>query len=1077
MKRTTYTTILATILLGSMSHAHAQRSFPDTPLQTSANKPAANIMFILDDSGSMEFDYMPDGMSSSDFYRKNWNINPLSYNPNKTYEPWRNHDGTKMTGGTSYTAAYSDLSRAANARNLTNDYIIFYSPKSATLAKGNTTKSNYYEYAIYTDRGTQYYTRCEYRNSSSGWTNNCVSGNNARPNTARTWAQELENYATWYSYHRTRMKVAKAGVTEAFSQLNGGVRVGYDSIWNRSQMNIPVANDNGLFRNSNKQTWFSRIINADGSGGTPLHGSLARAGAYFQQTGSTGPWGPESGASQYSCRQNFTILTSDGYWNNENGYGSAVQVGNADGTDGVTITSARGETYKYTASRPFTDAFPDTLADVSMHYWKTDLRTDLSNNVPASADNPAFWQHMVTFGISIGLAGSLNPQTDLPSMVNGSKTWPDPWRTSSSSTRSWSNESNRRIDDLWHASVNGRGTFSVATDPDQFSKGLKSALGNIQKTLASGSNVSTSSTSLQTDTRIFHATYYSGIWTGELAAFDISSAGVSQDPSWTASSNIRFTDRKAYTWDTNNGTTFPTTAQSTAMAAGFLGEGVTGTELANYIKGDKSKEQLNGGPFRNRDSLMGDIVNSSPVYSVDTDTLFIGTNGGSLHSVNASTGAENFVYFPKGINYQDLGTVADPEYAHRYFVDGQIAVSNFKQTPGKNYLIAALGRGGKGVFGLDVTAPSSFAANKVMWDSTGTTTDLDMGYVTGEIIIANTNSNQAVALVPNGIDSISGKSALYVINLANGDVIRKIDTGVAGGNGLSSPRGWDENRDGKVDYVYAGDLRGNLWKFDLTSSSPSSWGVAMSGQPLFRAVDGAGNAQPISGGLALGVESFGDNLWILFGTGRYIQQSDITDQSQQTVYGIIDAGSQVTKANLQERTIRIVQGGGGSSNALRSFETFKPLPSGKKGWYINLGTPYAGERVIERGFLSGRMFVFPSVVPVSGNPCESAGKGFINAIDAFTGTSVSHNGANHPYFDVGGDGNKNNDWLTDPNAPVGGDNKLPVGSIETDIGMVTKPVLVGDQIVYGGSSGGKETEKVNLPPGSAKRLSWREVFN
>ena len=1073
MKHTTYTTLLM-VLMGSLvsANALAQSSFPDTPLQTSANKPAANIMFILDDSGSMEFDYMPDGMSSSDFYRKNWNINPLAYNPSKTYEPWRNHDGTKMTGGQSYTAAYSDLSRAQTARNLWNDYIIFYSPKTASVARGNTTQSNYYEYAIYVDRGTQYYTRCEYRNSSSGWSNNCVSGNAARPNTGRTWAQELENYATWYSYHRTRMKVAKAGVTEAFSQLNGGVRVGYDSIWNRSQMNIPVGTDNGLFRNGNKQTWFSRILNADGSGGTPLHGSLARAGAYFQQTSSTGPWGPESGASQYSCRQNFTILTSDGYWNNENGYSSSsTQVGNADGTDGVTITSARGETYKYTARRPYTDTFPDTLADVSMHYWKTDLRTDLSNNVPASADNPAFWQHMVTFGISIGLAGSLNPQTDLQSMTNGSKSWPDPWRTSSNNTRAWGNESNRRIDDLWHASVNGRGTFSVASDPDQFSKGLKSALGNIQKTLASGSNVSTSSTSLQTDTRIFHATYYSGIWTGELAAYDISSAGVSQDPSWTASSNISFTNRKAFTYDTQ-GRTFPTSGQITELATGFGVGGVTGTEIADYLKGSKAKEQLNNGPFRNRDSLMGDIVNSSPIYAVDTDTLFIGSNGGSLHSVNASTGAENFVYFPKGINYRNLGTVADPEYAHRYFVDGQIAVSNFKQTAGKNYLIAALGRGGKGVFGLDVTAPASFGVTKVLWDNTGST-DNDMGFVLGEIIIAKTNSNQTVALVPNGIDSTSGKAVLYVIDLATGTVIRKIDTGVAGGNGLSSPRGWDEDRDGKMDYVYAGDLRGNLWKFDFTSASASGWGVALSGQPLFKAVVG-GVEQPISGGLALGVEAFGDSKWILFGTGRYIQQSDITNTAQQTVYGIIDTGTALTRSDLQVRTIKVVTSG---ANALRSFETFKPLPSGKKGWYIDLGNPYAGERVIERGFLSGRMFVFPSVVPLSGNPCESAGKGFINAIDAFTGTSVSSNGANHPYFDVGGDGNKNNDWLTDPNAPVGGDNKLPVGSIETDIGMVTKPVLVGDQIVYGGSSGGKETEKVNLPPGSAKRLSWREVFN
>ena len=771
-------------------------------------------------------------------------------------------------------------------------------------------------------------------------------------------------------------------------------------------------------------------------------------------------------------------------WNNKSNYSPTA--GNQDGANGSTITNSKGWSYRYTPSRPYSDNVSDTLADVAMKYWKNDLRTDLENNVPRSEANPAFWQHMVTFGVSIGLKGSLDPNTDYQSLVNGSKTWPNPWRTSSNNTDSWSNESNRRIDDLWHASVNGHGAFFAATSPDEFADALNSILTNVQKILASGSNVSTSSTSLQTDTRIFHASYYSGIWTGDMAAYDISSAGVSSEPNWSASSGIPAHGvRKAFTWNGSAGVTFPTNAQATAARLGFLTMNpadfaVTTTQIGNYLKGDASLEKENLGAFRNRDSKMGDVVNSSPVYSADTDSLFIGANDGFLHAVNATTGAERFVYAPAGIDYADLGTLASPDYVHKYFVDGQVAVSTRKQTPGKNLLLAGLGRGGKGVFALNVTNPGSFGTGQVLWDATSGV-DTDMGYMTGEPLLAKGNDGKFLAIVPNGIGSTGNCSALFIYELETGALVKKINTGACGNillgqlNGLASPRGWDSDGNGTVDEVYAGDMMGNLWKFDLTSAAPSAWQLAFSGQPLFRAVDSGGKAQPITGGLSLGFELYGSRRWVLFGTGRYLSTGDVLNTDQQTVYGIIDGSTRITNRNeLVERDIEIVSGTG---QALRSFETWQPLPNGKRGWALDLGDPYAGERVIERGYLAGRVFVFPSVVPTSSNACEASGRGFLNAIDAFTGTSTSSDSANHAYFDMGNDGNPDNDWLGSDGSSTGGGTSgaLPVGSVETNIGMVTKPVLVGDQLVYGGSSGGKESRKVNIPPASAKRLSWREV--
>lgn len=1055
-------------LLPSLAFA---QSFPDDPLQTAATKPPANILFIMDDSGSMEFDYMPDTLSSATFIRRNAWTNPLAYDPSRTYRPWRDWQGNFLTGGTSYTSAWNDLSLLSSAINLSNSAQVFYAPINYSLARGNTTMSNYYQFTIDSTIFGMRITRCEWRTSST-FDRNCVSGTGgshvAFTPTTRTLNEEMANYAVWYSYHRTRMKVAKAGATEAFIDLDQNLRVGYRSIWGRSTYNIPVATDSGLFRGTNKQTWYSRMTGANGSGGTPLHGALSSAGEYFKNTSSTGPWGPGTGTAQFSCRQNFTILTTDGYWNNENAY---VEVGNSDNENGPQHQSVSGARYQYTPLRPFMDTGVSTLADVAMEYWKNDLRPDLANNVQASPQNPAFWQHMVTFGISIGLNGTLDPNSDIQSLTNGSKTWPDPWRLTNTGNRSWSNESPRRIDDLWHASVNGRGGYSVANDPDQFAKGMKDALAAIRKSLASGSNVSTSSTSLQTDTRIFHATYYSGVWTGEIAGYDISAAGISQDPVWVGSAGIpAYTSRKVLTHNGSSGTTFPTTVQSTAMLAGYndlLGN-TTAAQVSNYVKGSRVDEIYNGGKFRNRESVMSDIVNSSPIYSVDSDTIYVGSNGGMLHGFNATTGRELFAYVPAGLNFGNLGTLPREEYRHKFFVDGQLAVSNFRQTPGKNYLIGALGRGGKGVFGLDVTNPTSVGNAQVLWDAT-TTTDVDMGYVLGEIIVAKTNSGDAVALVPNGIDSTSGKAVLYVIRLSDGQVIRKIDTGVAAGNALAAPRGWDSDRDGDVDYVYAGDLKGNLWKFDLTSSSPASWRVALSGQPMFRARDSAGGVQPITGGLALGQEAFGNRVWVFFGTGRYINADDITSVASQSMYGVADVGATVTRAQLTNRNFTQT-GTGPDGRAIRTLQTHAPLPPGSNGWHLDLGSPFAGERVIERGFLTGRVLVMPSVVPIAGNACDSAGRGFLTALDAFTGTTVAVNGIDHPYFDIGRDGNTNNDYMGS------GPNRIPVSSIETSIGMVTRPVLVGDQIVYGGSSGGKETERVRLPPGTAKRLSWREIF-
>src|SRR5699024_1145082 len=190
-------------------------------------------------------------------------------------------------------------------------------------------------------------------------------------------------------------------------------RVGFTTIWQNDELRIQVGTDNGLFRGDNRRRWFDRLFDAGSSGNTPLHDALDRAGRYFSDPSANGPYGGHLGPDnkQLQCRQNFSILTSDGYWNRNTVSG----INNSDNTDGswieAPIDPATGEParrYRYTPEAPYRGSNSVTLADVAMHYWKRDLRTDMANIVPFSPANPAFWQHMVTFGISIGLSGTLD---------------------------------------------------------------------------------------------------------------------------------------------------------------------------------------------------------------------------------------------------------------------------------------------------------------------------------------------------------------------------------------------------------------------------------------------------------------------------------------------------------------------------------------------------------------------------------------------------------------------------------------------------------------------------------------------
>src|SRR5690606_18761915 len=251
---------------------------------------------------------------------------------------------------------------------------------------------------------------------------------------------------------------------------------------------------------------------------------------------------------------------------------------------------------------------------------------------------------------------------------------------------------------------------------------------------------------------------------------------------------------------------------------------------------------------------------------------------------------------------------------------------------------------------------------------------------------------------------------------------------------------------------YAGDMQGNVWKFDLTGDSAASW----TAKQLFAAVDEDGLAQPISGGLTVAVHPLTNKRWVFFGTGRFMTQGDVASTAVQSLYGFVDEDEEVAREDLTRRTVQVT--GTVEGFPVRGFESRAPLPADSKGWYIDL--PESGERIVQDAQVVSTFLITASVIP-SGDACESGGRGFINALDAFTGTS-----AGGSYFDLDGDGSTSDEVIGTP--------PRPVGSVNVGGGMPTLPNLLRGRLVVGGSEGSDVRGTRTLAP-RWDRASWREI--
>ena len=580
------------------------------------------------------------------------------------------------------------------------------------------------------------------------------------------------------------------------------------------------------------------------------------------------------------------------------------------------------------------------------------------------------------------------------------------------------------------AVAGGTTSYFPATSPAALVSDLNGILLSIQSGSLSTSAAAVNTTSLSTLSEAYQASFTAFDtpyldWTGNLQAFAIDPATGAINttvPTWQAQTQLDTEDagagwnsRAIATWNpsTAAGAPFRWTTINAVQQADikFINTVPVAQQTLNYLHGDTSNEVHNHGTFRNRSHILGDIVDSAPVY-VGAPTghyadatyltfeaaqasrparLYVGANDGMVHGFDATSGNETSAFVPNAV-YPNLVNLSQPLYdtRHQYFVDAspQAADVQFSDASWHTILVGGEGAGGNTIYALDVTNPltnetsEANLANSVLWEFSDTDMGLSFGTPTPARI--NDASTNFAVFFGNGYNSAQGKPFLYAVNPKTGALIRKVD--LCGAvpaacsnlttNGLSGVTAANANGipGAPVDTVYAGDLQGNLWAVNVTNASPAAWSVRV----LFQARDGLGNAQPIT---TVPSVSLNPNyplklgLMVYLGTGQFLTAGDLTSNKAQSFYGVWDNGSSMNRrAILQAQTITDVPGPPTTRTA-----TNNPINwTTQLGFYFDL--PDSGERSVTNSILAAGDIIFTTYTP-SSNPCIPGGTSFLMAVN------------------------------------------------------------------------------------------------
>jgi type IV pilus assembly protein PilY1 len=879
-----------------------------------------------------------------------------------------------------------------------------------------------------------------------------------------------------------------------------------------------------------------------------------------------------------------------------------------------------------------------SLSDLAFHYWATNLRDDLYQGGPTHPDptkivspylpdqttsvfnlstlsgsglkatninqeiyfnpknDPATWPHMSEYLIGLGVSGVLNysENTDCTDKTgieqdacdlrkgntnsDGIVGWPTPNGSGSGIAAN--------IDDTWHAALAGRGQFFSAGSPQQLVDQLSSILSNIAARTANPTTGAVNASVSSAGALAFNIGYSTTDWSGVLEAHQLKSDGsIDSTVRWSANFPAAASRKILTVSKAGSGTGMAFESSSTFDSVETTGLGPatpSGTDTqANriaYLRGDQSLEvgQTNG-IYRTRNSLLGAIINSQPLYvsratggylntwpanspeiasgaqsysdfvsSVQNraGTLYIGANDGMLHAFNApapvcttkdkdgnctaydfgtNPGQEDWAFIPRAA-YGHLGNLTSANFTYAPTVDASPVsrdvffpddTSGGRTGNWHTILVGGVGLGGRGVYALDITDPTaldetSAGVKKVLWEfdsdspvTTGCVSNIgncqssDLGYTFGTPNIGRLqlSNGKWVVLVSNGYfpDCSQGDkpspcssadapkdgttknpySSLFVLDAETGAMIAELKTpNTIASYGLATPVLGDYDNDQVDDVAFAGDLQGNLWRFDLKNATdPTQWKVSLVYQG---ATDSNGiGTQPITVMPRLFPDPTTNRFIVVFGTGKYLGAGDNTSTSAatQSVYGIRDeddgsgGAKTVSKTNLVAQTLSETVDTDSNSPTygitLRSL-TNNDVPATKDGWYFDLKTTTSGGTVTDAGervvvtaaaIFTTNTAIISTLIPGSSDPCNPSAKGAVMSIDATTGGAGSGQSSLGGYPYVGGRV----------------DNVRTSGSLPavSSLGGGTLPI---PGLTYSGSS-----KQVTLDAPMWRRRSWQEI--
>ncbi|WP_028456581.1 pilus assembly protein [Chitinilyticum litopenaei] len=871
--------------------------------------------------------------------------------------------------------------------------------------------------------------RSDLCNFANNWSN-CVNNN---VNNARHVLDD-ENQSP-----NTKMNIAKR-VSRRLIDSNPSLRWGVFSfhVGNENTVGGNERGQSGVLQagvgqgNAAAQAAISRL---KARTATPLGEALLEISRYYE--GKPSLYGKSSNSYtspiQYRCQKNFAIVLTDGDATDDDdlpgsGKGALpytyIDRNNSSQTGNFSVctTSDNGFCPAKLEGSNNSPGFGDSknrfraLRDVAKYANEMDMRSGGTDLDGKSFDDPRFrQQNMQTYTIGFSVNNEVLPA----------------------------------------AAKAGGGKYYTADSEAALNQALTNAVSDIVASVSNAGGVATQSETVSAGNKVFQPVFNPKGWYGELRCYNLDSAG-NFDPQTSrctpngkavipaASARNLHSARPngsgtlAFAFNDSTGLASMNTAQRNAPG----NNDAERRTLINYLRG----QNISG--LRTRpDGLLGDIIDSQPVVvgkpageTPDADyaafkarhasrnMVFIGANDGMLHAFSIADMSELMGFIPSPV-YPNLKSLSAPDYGqsggtpHAFHVNGSLRQADIKAGgQWQTLLVGGLAQGGRGYFAIDATQAGNFttASDTVKWEWTDQHA-ASMGYAFGSPIIYNvrTSANSVVpaVILSNGYDNrwgqtppASNSSALYVLNAETGALLKQID--VPGGTGLSSPAGVDYGQDGILDYVYAGDINGKLWRFDLTAESPS--GFRLTPKPIFD----AGPGKPIVMRPAVTALDHKDgtpigNL-VLFGTGKLLTDADRSDTTRQSLYGVLDrmedypetipASSLVQQTITETQSVSSGKQRPGNYRKLSAEELdLRSESNTRQGWYIDL--PAASERLVTSPLVFSDKVLFGTGIPQASEKCLPGGKGWIMGLNPYTGSVVTDRKGNpYSFVDIVKDG-------------------------------------------------------------------------